>query len=64
MDLFDGRYRILRGLGSGGTGDVFLVRDERHGGETLALKRLRSAPGFDPTEVTECVPGTRRETET
>ena len=34
------RYEVLRPLGSGGMGDVFLVRDERDGAE-LALKRLR-----------------------
>ncbi|MBN1419712.1 MAG: sigma 54-interacting transcriptional regulator [Planctomycetes bacterium] len=53
MDLFDGRYRVLRHLGSGGTGDVFLVRDARDGGETLALKRLRLSPDLDAEAVAE-----------
>jgi hypothetical protein len=38
-DLILGRYRPLRPLGSGGSGAVWLVRDERHGHE-LALKMV------------------------
>jgi len=38
-DLILGRYRPLRPLGSGGSGAVWLVRDEEHGHE-LALKMV------------------------
>ncbi len=39
QDLILGRYRPLRPLGSGGSGAVWLVRDEKHGHE-LALKMV------------------------
>jgi hypothetical protein len=38
-DLILGRYRPLRPLGSGGSGAVWLVRDEKHGHE-VALKMV------------------------
>jgi len=45
MERFAGRYVLLRELGSGGMGEVFLARDLTTGG-TCALKRLthRTAP--------------------
>ncbi|MFN7953118.1 MAG: protein kinase [bacterium] len=39
-DLFDGRYRVLRKLGAGTIGAVFMARDERLD-ETVALKVLK-----------------------
>ncbi len=39
-ELFDGRYRVLRKLGAGAIGAVFMARDERLD-ETVALKVLK-----------------------
>jgi serine/threonine protein kinase/tetratricopeptide (TPR) repeat protein len=39
--LINGRYRVVRELGQGGMGSVFLVADERDQGKPLALKRVR-----------------------
>ena len=40
MDTIAGKYRILKELGSGAMGDVYLVMPPR--GEPVALKLLKS----------------------
>lgn len=47
---FDGRYRIVRAIGEGGFGRVYLVEDELHGSERLALKLIleeHTSPEFE-----------------
>ncbi|MGQ9591992.1 MAG: protein kinase domain-containing protein, partial [Planctomycetota bacterium] len=39
-----GRYEVVRELGRGGMGAVFLVADRRRGGRLLALKKVRVSP--------------------
>gem|GEM_PF-3602389 len=55
--LFDDRYRIVRSLGAGGTGEVFLALDELAGGE-VALKVL-----YPPNEPGRMLDRLRRELE-
>jgi len=45
--LVGGRYEILKLLGSGGMGAVYLVRDNVLGGEQLAMKVLHRQFAFD-----------------
>jgi serine/threonine protein kinase len=45
IEIFAGRYRLLRRLGKGGMGEVFLARDLTNGGE-CALKRLSPDAAF------------------
>jgi serine/threonine protein kinase/formylglycine-generating enzyme required for sulfatase activity len=47
-DVIDGRYEVVRGLGSGGFGAVYLVQDKFQRGQLRALKVLRPARGGGP----------------
>ena len=40
--MINSRYEVLRLLGKGGMGTVFLARDRHRGGREVALKRVRS----------------------
>lgn len=47
--IIDGRYRIIRQVGHGGMGAVFLVEDLLHGSRRVALKTIK--PDMMPPEV-------------
>jgi serine/threonine-protein kinase len=42
FSYFDNRYRIVRSIGEGGFGKVYLVEDDFHDGDRLALKLIHS----------------------
>ena len=49
--LLNNRYRIVRALGEGGIGAVYLVEDTQENDRELALKQLRRAATSDDLEV-------------
>jgi serine/threonine-protein kinase len=48
--LIGGRYLVIRKLGQGGMGAVYLVSDQRLAGRQLALKEMSDQAIADPTE--------------
>ncbi|MCB0333494.1 MAG: serine/threonine protein kinase [Bdellovibrionales bacterium] len=50
-ELFAGRYKVLRHIGQGGMGEVYLVADTILGNEEVALKILRSDFSTDEKHV-------------
>ena len=49
-ELIAGRYKVLRAIGRGGMGTVWLCRDEVLGRE-VAVKQIGALPGESPTET-------------
>jgi serine/threonine-protein kinase len=59
-DRLEGRYMIVRPLGKGGMGAVYLVEDARIAGRQLALKEM-SEQGIDPAEAKTALEAFKRE---
>ena len=59
-DRLEGRYTIIRPLGKGGMGAVYLVEDARIAGRQLALKEM-SEQGIDPAEAKTALEAFTRE---
>ena len=49
-DLIAGRYRVVRAVGRGGMGTVWLCRDEMLGRE-VAVKQIGNLPGESATDT-------------
>ncbi len=53
--LVQNRYQVVRLLGQGGMGAVYLVADQRIGGKQLAMKEMSDAAITDPLEKAETI---------
>ncbi|MEM7231802.1 MAG: protein kinase [Planctomycetota bacterium] len=51
-EIINSRYEVLRVLGQGGMGAVFLARDRHRGGKEVALKRVRADRADEKTLTT------------
>lgn len=49
--LFNSRYKVIKGLGAGGMGEVYLVEDTTLNNQQLALKLLSSKVSSEPQKV-------------
>jgi serine/threonine-protein kinase len=61
--LVENRYAIIRKLGEGGMGAVYLVKDTRLGNRKCALKEMSDAPITNPVELQQAKEAFQREAE-